>query len=56
MSSHGGLGGPQTHPLLLYPVELTPPAEPIVTSPAMYKVLKRWPAEVGHPTGARATV
>ena len=25
VSSHGGLGGPQTHPFLLYPAELTPP-------------------------------
>ena len=50
VSSHGGLGGPQTHPFLLYPVELTAPVEPIFTSPAMYKVLKGWLAEVGHPT------
>ena len=35
VSSHGGLGGPQTHPFLLYPAEFTPPSEPIFTSPAM---------------------
>ncbi len=50
VSSHGGLGGPQTHPFLLYPAELTAPVEPIFTSPAMHKVLKGWLAEVGHPT------
>jgi uncharacterized membrane protein YvlD (DUF360 family) len=50
VSSHGGLGGPQTHPFLLYPAELTAPTEPIFTSPAMYGVLKAWRAEVGHPT------
>ncbi len=58
VSSHGGLGGPQTHPFLLYPAELSPP-DPIFTSPAMYRVLKGWLAEVGHPTGgapAEATV
>ena len=49
VSSHGGLGGSQTHPFLLYPAVLTAPAEPIFTSPAMYKVLKGWLAEVGHP-------
>src|SRR3954447_8302914 len=49
VSSHGGLGGPQTHPFLLYPRELTRPAEDIFTSPAMYKVLKGWLAEVGQP-------
>ena len=48
VSSHGGLGGPQTHPFLLYPTELTAPAEPIFTSPAMYRVLKGWLAELGH--------
>jgi uncharacterized membrane protein YvlD (DUF360 family) len=48
VSSHGGLGGPQTHPFLLYPRELTRPATEIFTSPAMYKILKGWLAEVGH--------
>jgi hypothetical protein len=52
VSSHGGLGGPQTHPFLLYPSDLTPPAEPIFSSPAMHKVLKGWLAEVGHPKSA----
>ena len=42
VSSHGGLGGPQTHPFLLYPAELSAPVEPIFTSPAMHKVLKGW--------------
>lgn len=49
VSSHGGLGGPQTHPFLLYPAEFTPPAEPIFTSPAMYRVLKGWLRDLGHP-------
>ena len=55
VSSHGGLGGPQTHPFLLYPTELAAPAEPIFTSPAMHRVLKGWLAEVGQPTGASPT-
>jgi hypothetical protein len=55
VSSHGGLGGPQTHPFLLYPADLTPPAEPIFTSPAMYKVLKGWLAELGHPTAVEVS-
>jgi hypothetical protein len=50
VSSHGGLGGPQTHPFLLYPATLTTPAEPIFTSPAMHRVLKGWLAEAAHPT------
>ena len=47
VSSHGGLGGPQTHPFLLYPTELTAPDEPIFTSPAMFRVRKGWLAELG---------
>ena len=42
VSSHGGLGGPQTHPFLLYPSEFAAPVEPIFTSPAVYRVLKGW--------------
>jgi len=49
VSSHGGLGGPQTHPFLLYPAEFAPPVEPIFTSPAMYRVLKGWLRDLGHP-------
>jgi hypothetical protein len=48
VSSHGGLGGPQTHPFLLYPTEFKAPAEPIFTSPAMYRVLKGWLRDLGH--------
>jgi hypothetical protein len=55
VSSHGGLGGPQTHPFLLYPAEFAAPDEPIFTSPAMYKVLKGWLADVGHPSSVMAT-
>jgi uncharacterized membrane protein YvlD (DUF360 family) len=48
VGSHGGLGGPQTRPFLMYPTELSdPPA--IFTSVAMHRVLKRWLAEVGQP-------
>ena len=47
VGSHGGLGGPQTHPFLLYPTELSAPPEPIFTSPAVHRVLKGWLVEVG---------
>jgi uncharacterized membrane protein YvlD (DUF360 family) len=49
VSSHGALGGPQTHPFLLYPVELRLPDEPIHGSPALHRVLKGWLADLGHP-------
>ncbi|MET0458296.1 MAG: phage holin family protein [Ilumatobacteraceae bacterium] len=49
VGSHGGLGGPQTHPFLLYPAELSDPVEPIFTSVGMYRVLKTWMVEAGQP-------
>jgi hypothetical protein len=53
VSSHGGLGGPQTHQNQLYPTDLSKPADPIFTSPAMHRVLKGWLVELGHPGSAR---
>ena len=49
VGSHGGLGGPQTHPFLMYPVELSAPPEHIFTSVGMHRTLKSWLAEVGQP-------
>ena len=42
ISFHGGMGGPQTRPFLLVPVELPVPDEPIVGAAAVHAVLKRW--------------
>ena len=49
VGSHGGLGGPQTHPFVMFPIELSAPREPIFTSVGMHRVLKAWLAEVGQP-------
>ena len=49
VGSHGGLGGPQTHPFLMYPADLAAPTEPIFTSVGMHRVLKGWLADVGQP-------
>jgi uncharacterized membrane protein YvlD (DUF360 family) len=42
ISFHGGLGGSQTQPFLLYPAELPMPAEPIVGAEALHRVLAGW--------------
>ncbi|HEY1569014.1 MAG TPA: hypothetical protein VGF68_18450, partial [Solirubrobacteraceae bacterium] len=42
ISFHGGLGGPQTEPFLLYPTELPIPSEPIVGAAAVHDVLMGW--------------
>ena len=42
IGSHGGLGGWQTQPFLLYPAELQIGPEEIVGAEALHKVLKGW--------------
>jgi uncharacterized membrane protein YvlD (DUF360 family) len=42
ISFHGGLGGPQTQPFLLYPAELPIPSEPIVGAASVHEVLMGW--------------
>jgi hypothetical protein len=42
ISFHGGLGGPQTRPFILYPERLPPPSEPIVGAAAVHGVLSGW--------------
>jgi hypothetical protein len=42
ISFHGGLGGPQTRPFVLYPTELPVPAEPIVGAAAVHELLTGW--------------
>ncbi|HET7808461.1 MAG TPA: hypothetical protein VFK71_08150, partial [Gaiellaceae bacterium] len=39
---HGGLGGPQTRPFLLYPATLPAPAEPVVGAAAVNEILRGW--------------
>ena len=42
ISFHGGLGGPQTEPFILRPVELPMPAGPIIGAAAVHDVLLAW--------------
>jgi uncharacterized membrane protein YvlD (DUF360 family) len=42
ISFHGGLGGPQTQPFILHPVELAMPPEPIRGAAAVHDVLAEW--------------
>jgi hypothetical protein len=45
MGSHGGLGGPQTKPFAVVPVDWSEPAGPIVGVEAMHEALRDWLAE-----------
>jgi uncharacterized membrane protein YvlD (DUF360 family) len=42
ISFHGGLGGPQTQPFILHPVELAVPDEPILSAEQVHTVLSGW--------------
>jgi uncharacterized membrane protein YvlD (DUF360 family) len=48
VGSHGGLGGGQTHPFVLYPAELPAPLEPIRGAEELHGVLRGWLAVLGH--------
>ncbi len=42
ISFHGGMGGLQTKPFLLHPVDLPVPAEPLVGAEAIHGLLRGW--------------
>ena len=42
IGSHGGLGGPQTEPFILHPVEWTLDEEVPLGAPAIYRNIRRW--------------
>jgi uncharacterized membrane protein YvlD (DUF360 family) len=48
VGSHGGMGGSQSLPFVLFPTELPFPEEPVVGAERMHLVLRRWLAELGH--------
>ncbi|MEV7467111.1 phage holin family protein [Streptomyces kronopolitis] len=52
IGSHGGLGGAQSHPFLLWPAELSPPVPdgtPLTGAEQVHQVLRRWLAEADGP-------
>ncbi|GAA4893511.1 phage holin family protein [Streptomyces coeruleoprunus] len=55
IGSHGGLGGGQSQPFLLWPAELSPPVaagEHLAGAEAVHRVLKRWLEESRSPVRA----
>jgi uncharacterized membrane protein YvlD (DUF360 family) len=49
VSVHGGLGGDQTLPFVLHPVDLPWPEETPYTSAGLHQVLRGWLAHLGQP-------
>jgi hypothetical protein len=52
ISFHGGLGGPQTRPFILYPPGLPEPAAPILGAAAVHALLSGWRATLQVDTAA----
>ena len=51
VGSHGGLGGPQQHAVLVHPRSFAPPGE-VVGAEALHRVLRGWLTDLGHPEPA----
>ncbi len=54
ISFHGGLGGPQTRPFILHPVELPVPSEPIIGASRVHDVLQGWRRSLEEAPAAEA--
>ena len=52
IGSHGGLGGPQNQPFILYPSSGSSTKTVPLGAPAIYRNLRRWLDSIGIPLGA----
>jgi uncharacterized membrane protein YvlD (DUF360 family) len=48
VGSHGGMGGSQCHPFVLYPATWLAPSQPILGAMAMHREMRRWLVELGQ--------
>jgi uncharacterized membrane protein YvlD (DUF360 family) len=55
IGSHGGLGGPQTEPFILHPVEWQLDEDVPLGAPAVYRNIRRWLASIDIQLGAQPT-
>ncbi len=51
IGSHGGLGGPQTQPFILHPVDWVLDEDVPLGAPAIYRNIRRWLESIGIPLG-----
>jgi uncharacterized membrane protein YvlD (DUF360 family) len=54
IGSHGGLGGPQTEPFILHPVEWTLDEDVPLGAPTIYRNIRRWLESIGITLGPQA--
>ena len=55
VGSHGGLGGEQMLPFVLFPVEFAWPDDPVVSAENIHRVMRSWLHDLGHDS-ARPTI
>jgi uncharacterized membrane protein YvlD (DUF360 family) len=48
VGSHGGMGGEQSHPFVLFPSDWAAPAGPVVGAESMHRLMRRWLVDLGH--------
>ena len=48
VGSHGGMGGPQSYPMVLHPAELEWPRGEVIGPETVHLIFRRWLAELGH--------
>jgi hypothetical protein len=63
VGSHGGLGGEQSHPFILYPADLSRPPAEVHGAEQVHQPFRSWLAHLGHeafrqnpPAGATAKI
>jgi uncharacterized membrane protein YvlD (DUF360 family) len=48
VGSHGGMGGGQSYPFVLFPADWREPGGPVVGAETMHRHMRRWLADLGH--------
>jgi uncharacterized membrane protein YvlD (DUF360 family) len=55
ISFHGGIGGPQTQPFVMYPPRLRDPAGPLIGAAAVHALLSGWRRDLQRPAALEPT-
>jgi uncharacterized membrane protein YvlD (DUF360 family) len=56
VGSHGGMGGDQSFPFVLFPAELDWPDEPVIGAERVHRIFRGWLAGLGHDAYAATEV
>jgi uncharacterized membrane protein YvlD (DUF360 family) len=48
VGSHGGMGGEQSHPFVLFPSDWRHPDEPVIGAETLHRHMRGWLADLGH--------